>query len=173
MSTYMMFSSVKVDSASMFYSQRFRRLYYSDSSKGFSFCTLIMLFTMMMGIAFAQNNGKPELNKSQLAPLAMPKYVGPGSCAASACHGGVQPQTVTHVLQNEYSVWVVQDKHNKAYRSLLDPISQRMAKLLGINAPEKSPKCLACHALYVPEEQRGRDIDITEGVSCENCHGAA
>src|SRR5438270_11836877 len=78
------------------------------------------------------------------------KYIGPGSCSATACHGGVQPRSTTHVLQNEYSTWVVQDTHAKAFRSLQNPISKRMGRILGIASPESSPKCLACHTLAVP-----------------------
>ena len=101
------------------------------------------------------------------------KYIGPGSCSATACHGGVQPRSVTRVLQNEYSVWVVQDPHAKAFRSLQNPVSQRMGRILGIGDPSKSQKCLPCHALDVSESAKGRQFDMSEGVSCENCHGPA
>lgn len=101
------------------------------------------------------------------------KYIGAGSCSATACHGGVQPRTITSILQNEYSVWVVQDSHAKAYRSLQNPVSLRMGRILGIGKPENSPKCLTCHALAVPASQKGRDFDISDGVSCESCHGPA
>ena len=46
------------------------------------------------------------------------KYVGPGSCSASACHGGIQARDTTKVLQNEYSTWIVQDRHSRAYTVL-------------------------------------------------------
>jgi hypothetical protein len=105
------------------------------------------------------------------APV-VPKYVGPGSCAASACHGSVQARSVSSVLQNEYSTWVVRDAHFKAYRNLSTPIAQRMGRLLGIDNPSASPKCLACHSLSVAPEQKARDFDL-EGVSCESCHGPA
>ena len=107
----------------------------------------------------------------QSNPSASPKYLGPGSCSAVACHGGIQPMTATPVQQNEYSVWVVQDKHAKAYSSLQNPVSQRMASILGIGKAQESPKCLACHALAVPAAQKGRDYDLNDGVSCESCHG--
>lgn len=100
-----------------------------------------------------------------------PQYLGPGSCSATACHGGIQPKKETRVLQNEYTTWVVQDKHAQSYKSLLNPISQRMGKVLGIGRPEESAKCLVCHALYVPPAEKGREFDISEGVSCESCHG--
>lgn len=102
-----------------------------------------------------------------------PQYIGPGSCSATACHGGVQPQTATAVFQNEYTTWVVKDKHARAYEVLKNPVSQRMGKILAIGKPEESPRCLACHALAPPASQIGRKFDISEGVSCESCHGPA
>lgn len=99
------------------------------------------------------------------------KYLGPGSCSAVACHGGIQPMAATRVLQNEYSTWIVQDKHAKAYAVLQSPVSQRMARTLGLGKPESAPKCLSCHTLSVAPTQKGREVDLTEGVSCESCHG--
>src|SRR5215472_18999644 len=78
--------------------------------------------------------------KSDTAPAAG-KYVGPGSCGATACHGGVQPRALTRVLQNEYSTWVTKDAHFKALHSLDNAVSQRMGRLLGIENPAASPKC--------------------------------
>jgi hypothetical protein len=77
------------------------------------------------------------------------------------------------VLQNEYSIWIVKDKHSKAYASLKGDIGERMASILGVGKAETAPKCLACHALDVPTDQRARTFDLSEGVSCENCHGPA
>jgi hypothetical protein len=98
-------------------------------------------------------------------------YLGPGSCAASACHGGIQPRDTTKVLQNEYSTWIVQDRHSRAYNVLTQPLATRMAAILKIGPAEKAPKCLVCHALSVPASQAGRQFDLSEGVSCESCHG--
>jgi len=77
----------------------------------------------------------------------------------------------TPIQQNEYSVWIVQDKHAKAYSALQNPVSQRMASILGIGKPQDAQKCLACHALSIPDSLKGRDFDLNEGVSCESCHG--
>jgi hypothetical protein len=90
----------------------------------------------------------------------------------------VQIRTATSVQQNEYSTWVVKDKHAHAFAVLTNPVATRMAKILG---PDKlgsvkadtAPKCLACHALSVPEADRARTFDSTDGVSCESCHGPA
>jgi hypothetical protein len=102
------------------------------------------------------------------------KYIGPGSCAATSCHGSVKPVAGSRILQNEYSTWIVKDKHSRAYQALTSDIGERVARILKLNAKaEDSPKCLACHALYTTPEQRGRPFELSEGVSCESCHGPA
>lgn len=116
--------------------------------------------------------GAQAVSQKNTGVMPAGKYVGPGTCGASACHGSVQPRTLTFVLQNEYSTWVTKDAHFKALHSLDNPVSQRMGRLLGIGNPASSPKCLACHALAVPPEEKAREFDV-EGVSCESCHGPA
>ena len=103
-----------------------------------------------------------------------PKYTGPGSCASPSCHGGVAPRSDNSVWQNEYSTWVVKDKHAQAYTVLSNPVATRMAKILELpSSADTAPKCLACHALDVPPADRARTFDLADGVSCESCHGPA
>src|SRR5262249_20174097 len=119
-------------------------------------------------IAFA------PIASAQNAKPAEAKYIGPGSCAATACHGSVKPVAESRIFQNEYSTWILKDKHARAYQALTGEVGERMARILKLGAKaEESPKCLACHALSTAPEQRGRPFEITEGVSCENCHGPA
>ena len=102
------------------------------------------------------------------------KYIGPGSCAATSCHGSVKPVADSRILQTEYTTWILRDKHSRAYQALTGEVGERMARILKLGAKaEESPKCLVCHALYTTPEQRGRAYEISEGVSCENCHGPA
>ena len=101
------------------------------------------------------------------------KFTGPGSCSSPSCHGGVQPRTETTVQQNEYSTWVVRDKHAHAFVNLTNPVGMRIARIMGLPRPDTAPRCLACHALDVPVEMRARTFDLTDGVGCENCHGPA
>jgi hypothetical protein len=102
------------------------------------------------------------------------KYIGPGSCAATSCHGSVKPVAGSRILQNEYSTWILKDKHRQAYQALTGNVGERMARILQLGAKaEEAPKCLACHTLYSSPEQKGRAFEISEGVSCENCHGPA
>src|SRR5580658_1153254 len=93
------------------------------------------------------------------------KYVGPGGCAATSCHGSVKPRADTRIFQNEYSIWVVQDKHSRAYTALTSPIGERIGRILGIGKSEEAPKCLACHALDVPAEARAKTFDPSVGVA--------
>ncbi|HKF24789.1 MAG TPA: multiheme c-type cytochrome [Candidatus Acidoferrum sp.] len=86
----------------------------------------------------------------------------------------MKPVAESRILQNEYSTWILKDKHARAYQALTGELGQRMARILKLaGKAEASPKCLACHALDAPPEQRGRPFEISEGVSCENCHGPA
>ena len=101
------------------------------------------------------------------------QYTGPGSCSSTSCHGSIAPRSDNRVKQNEYSVWIVRDKHSKAYQALTGMVGERMAAILNIGKAEQAPKCLACHALDVPAYERARTFDLSEGVSCESCHGPA
>ena len=102
------------------------------------------------------------------------KYIGPGSCAATSCHGSVKPVAGSRIFQNEYSTWILQDKHSKAYQALTGQVGERMARILKLETKaEEAQRCLACHALYTTAEQRGRVFEVSEGVSCESCHGPA
>src|SRR5580693_1141719 len=123
---------------------------------------LVVLIGISLGVSF-----------STCLAAEPPKYTGPGSCASPSCHGGVAPRSDNSVWQNEYSTWVVKDKHSQAFTALSLPIAVRMAKILELPNAFSAPKCLACHALDVPEAQRARTFDLADGVSCESCHGPA
>lgn len=131
-------------------------------------CAIALVFLGSSLVPFAAASQTPNPRE------ASGQFTGPGSCSSTSCHGSVKPREESRVLQNEYSVWIVKDKHSRAYQALSAPVSQRMARILQLGAkPEQSPKCLACHALSVPPEKRARTFELSEGVSCENCHGPA
>jgi hypothetical protein len=105
----------------------------------------------------------PALLSAQNEPV---KYIGPGSCAATSCHGSVKAIAGSRILQNEYSTWIVKDKHSRAYQALTGDTGERMARILKLDAKaEEAAKCLACHALDPAPGQRGRAFEISEGVS--------
>lgn len=100
-------------------------------------------------------------------------YVGAESCGGSACHGNSAPRTKLRIGQNEFYIWSQKDRHAKAYEVLTNADSKRIAHNLKIDKPEQAHRCLVCHALDVEEGRQGKNFDITEGVSCEACHGPA
>jgi hypothetical protein len=131
-------------------------------SAPFAATAAILAFTIPAGAQSAKSAGEPR------------KYIGPGSCAATSCHGSVKPVADSRILQTEYTTWILKDKHSRAYQVLTGDVGEGMARILKLGTKaENSPKCLACHALYTTAEQRGRAFEISEGVSCENCHGPA
>ena len=74
---------------------------------------------------------------------------------------------------NQFAIWE-KSAHAKAYASLASPDSKAKAKELGIDDPQKSDKCLVCHAtaFSVMKDLATQKITLEEGVSCESCHGA-
>ncbi|MGA7615248.1 MAG: multiheme c-type cytochrome [Thermoanaerobaculia bacterium] len=105
-------------------------------------------------------------------------YVGPVSCAASGCHGSPAPVEGAKVLMNEYDTWLhaPSPTHVHAWEVLLQPLSRRIAKNLGLEQPpEKSSVCIACHSMNVPQNLQATTgaLEIADGVSCEGCHGPA
>ena len=108
-----------------------------------------------------------------LAPPAAAQdvHLGVKSCGSSGCHGQVASST-TNVLLNEYVTWQKYDSHATAYKVLLEPRSQRIAANLGLPNAHEAKICLDCHADNVPEEKRGPQFVLADGVGCEACHGA-
>jgi hypothetical protein len=85
----------------------------------------------------------------------------------------VWPRTGSRIKQNEYKIWSGKDRHAKAYNVLLEPRSKLIARNLGIDRAETAGKCLDCHALNVPTGEQAKSFDLSDGVSCESCHGPA
>lgn len=101
------------------------------------------------------------------------KHEGAASCASSLCHGSSRPLDAHGVLQNEYVTWSQFDPHSGAFRVLREARGRQIAARLGIGPAEKAPQCLACHAEMVPVAQRSPRHQLSDGVACESCHGAA
>jgi len=125
------------------------------------------------GTALASPAPPDQRSSSGNALDAPHQYTGPGACSSTTCHGSIAPMTVNRVKQNEYSIWIVRDRHAKGYAALTGAVGERMGVILKIGKSEESHKCLTCHALDVPENVRARTFQTNEGVSCENCHGPA
>ncbi len=101
------------------------------------------------------------------------RHLGVASCSNSVCHGKVAKDATSTVWLNEYRVWLREDYHSRAYRTLLTDQSKAIARKMGIGAAHTAKVCLDCHADNVPVENRGRRFQISDGVSCEACHGGS
>ncbi len=104
---------------------------------------------------------------------AKERHEGVASCAGSNCHGASKPASDSSILQNEYLTWDRKDAHSNAYKLLLSPAGRRIAANLGLKSAQDAPECLTCHSDYVGESLRGRRYQLSEGVTCEACHGGA
>ena len=101
---------------------------------------------------------------------ANPKFLGSQSCSSSSCHGGASEKN------NQYTLWSTHDFHHaRPYATLETARSERLAEVLKIGNPTQSARCTVCHAPFatVPAGQLGHDAAISEGISCESCHGPA
>ena len=110
---------------------------------------------------------------AQRAEIARYKHLGVAACASSVCHGKIAPQPERNVGLNEYRIWTQDDVHSRAYRALEKPLSKRIAASLGLGNPTTQKICLDCHADNVPSNRRGPKFQLTDGVSCESCHGGS
>ncbi len=80
--------------------------------------------------------------------VAQHKYIGAEKC--KMCHN--KPEK-----GEQYNKW------------LSDPHAKAMESLKGDDA--KNPKCLKCHATASVDASLNGGVKMTEGVSCESCHG--
>lgn len=102
--------------------------------------------------------------------VPQPKFLGSQTCSSSSCHGGAGEKS------DQYTIWSTHDFHHaRPYATLETARSERLAEVLKIGNPTQSARCTVCHAPFatVPAERLGHDVQVTEGVSCESCHGPA
>jgi hypothetical protein len=108
------------------------------------------------------------------AAYAAGRFEGVASCAGSTCHGRAEGNGAV-VRQDELRLWQEPSSrsgaHSRTYAGLISPRGERIATTLGLGTPGSAPACLGCHA--TPPGERGARFQITDGVGCEDCHGAA
>ncbi len=92
------------------------------------------------------------------------QFVGATKCAM--CHK--KPE-----VGEQYVKWQA-SKHAQAFATLATPEAKEVGKKLGVEDPQKDPKCLSCHVTGhgAAAALLGPKYDATEGVTCESCHGA-
>jgi len=124
--------------------------------------------------AALQSDSEPAISTNETVAVDHSRYVGVAGCAAANCHGGDGSRGV---VGSEYSIWIQDDPHAKAYTDLFNETSQRMAAALRLDKPAHQAKlCLNCHG---PQSDPPFDGPVAahgallDGVSCESCHGAA
>jgi hypothetical protein len=89
-------------------------------------------------------------------------YVGVKSC--KMCHNKADTGA-------QFKVWS-ESAHAKAFASLATPESKAKAKEMGIDDPQKDPKCLKCHVTgYAVASDSTQKVVMEDGVTCESCHG--
>ncbi len=89
-------------------------------------------------------------------------YIGAAKC--KMCHNKAS-------VGAQYKVWL-EGPHAKAMESLSSEKSLAYAKENGIADPTKEAACIKCHSTFGNINQDFNvGVKITEGVSCESCHG--
>jgi hypothetical protein len=103
-------------------------------------------------------------------------FEGVASCAGSTCHGRNEGDGKV-VRQDELMTWQEPSSkagaHSRAYAVLGSARGQRIASALGLGAATGAPACLGCHATAAGAGERGARFQLSDGVGCESCHGAA
>jgi hypothetical protein len=102
------------------------------------------------------------------------RFEGVASCAGSTCHGRAEGNGVV-VRQDEIATWQAPSSpsgaHSRAYAVLDSSRGRQIAATLGLGSPTSARECLGCHS--TPAGQRGPQFQVSDGVGCEACHGAA
>jgi hypothetical protein len=140
-------------------------------------------FLFTLGIVVGLGLVSPDLlsRSASATEPATPglRYVGTGSCAAAACHGGRREPL--GLKGSEYAFWSAYDPHRKAYGVLFDDRSKviernyRNLATLEESAPERDATCLSCHVHpnFEPTRVELEEHLVADGVGCESCHGPA
>lgn len=117
-----------------------------------------LLATLLLGLPAARGSD------------TRPAFLGAASCSSSSCHGG------GGASQNQFLVWSLKDFHSqRPAATLATARAKQIGDALGIKDPAADDRCTSCHAPLagVPEDLRGESFKVSEGVSCESCHGPA
>jgi hypothetical protein len=141
------------------------------------------LFSLTVGGAQAQDPSPAGAAK------AAHKFLGLVECVD--CHRMPNPLRPTDFLAfTESAQWSDNDKHARAFQNFfqnydstklwaqqpkLQPTKRvaAMAALLGWDDITADRRCLSCHANWHQGEARPDPLNISQGVSCESCHGAS
>ena len=144
--------------------QKVRTYIIARALYGLRFARLALLFLVLLNSAALCPS---QDNDSAPRPA---RFLGPQSCSSSGCHGGAGEN------RDQYLVWSKYDFHHaRPYATLETARAEHIAEVLKLGAPTRSAACTACHAPFqtVPSEQSCQSAAVSDGVSCESCHGRA
>ncbi|MFN0011819.1 MAG: multiheme c-type cytochrome [Phycisphaerales bacterium] len=100
-------------------------------------------------------------------------YHGQQSCTGSGCHSGEAKKQSGRMVGDENTIWEEKDPHAKAFKTLTNDKSKKIADTMKLGDASKAAKCLDCHAMDAAKKgEKLKDL-AKEGVSCESCHGAS
>jgi hypothetical protein len=114
--------------------------------------------------------GTIRLDASEMISTNSARVLGAADCSSSGCHGGGGRN------QNQFLVWSMRDPHSqRSFATLTTARSRQIAEALQIKDPVTDPRCTACHAPLhgLNPLLRAETVQVSEGVSCESCHGPA
>jgi hypothetical protein len=101
------------------------------------------------------------------------QLMGVASCAGSTCHGRAEGNGAV-VRQDEIATWqepsAASGAHSRAFAVLNTLRGRQIGATLGID-PTSASECLGCHA--TTGGTRAPQFQLSDGVGCESCHGAA
>lgn len=159
-----------------------------------------LLFALAVGGGTAFRPGLEAKTPDATTPASAPaassgssqaigKPLGSPSCSTTACHGSLtEDRKPTAIRGDEFHVWL-DDPHSHAYAVLFEERSRHMMRNLGVADDNLVPRpgkeaefqrywdsCLACHGpgdAHSGKPSIARGPSLSEGVSCEGCHGNA
>ncbi len=143
---------------------------------------LLAVIGLAVTLRGALSSREPRAVEAEPLPASVPatadqpRAMGTSSCSGRACHGSLEPMGNELVRRNEYTKWLLHDKHAQAYLVLWGERSQTIAKNLGLKAAHTAEQCLACHQYPTASALVNRNRESEEigfGVGCEACHGGA
>jgi hypothetical protein len=122
--------------------------------------------------------GVPSAEAQNAASGPGSAFVGVATCGGTTCHGRSEGNGAV-VRQDELMIW--QDPaspagaHSRAFTVLGSERSRAIARRLGLPGGDatRAEACLGCHATPAAAARRGPRFQLSDGVGCEGCHGAA
>jgi hypothetical protein len=108
------------------------------------------------------------------------KFNGASTCSSVDCHGhGLSPDGTARVLADSaYTLWSLDgtadelpDPHHSAFSRLASARGRSISQAMNLDNASAIEVCSSCHAAAPPAALRTSSFHLSEGVSCDECHG--